>query len=82
MYPMLTAMSNTRYPKQCYYVLRRLDENGRNTVATKIKYLLHENGFGFVWISCGVGNSSQFLTVFGQRLIDCSLQVLQQNNNR
>ena len=70
-------MSNTRYPKQCYYMLRRLDEICRNTWATKIKHLLHENGFWFVWISDGVGDSSQFLKIFRQHLIDSSLQVLQ-----
>ena len=32
-----------------------------------------------MWISDGVGDSSQFLNIFRQRLIDCSLQVLQQN---
>ena len=27
----LTEIPTTRYPKQCYHILRRLDENGRKT---------------------------------------------------
>ena len=59
-------------------MLRRLDEIDRYTWATKIKHLLRENGFWFVWISDGVEDSFQFLMIFKQRLIDCSIQVLQQ----
>ena len=69
----LTEMSNSRYPKHCYLLLRRLDECGRNTWATKVKHLLFENGFGYVWINNGVGNSSHFLKCFKQRLIDTSV---------
>ena len=35
-------MNRDRFPYQCYKILRRLDETGRNTWATKINsYYLH-----------------------------------------
>ena len=40
--------------------------------------MLYEYGFGYVWINDGVGNCSQVLNCFKQRLIDYSLQNLQQ----
>ena len=72
----LKEMLNNRYPKQCYDVLRILDESGRVTWASKIRQILFEYGFGFVWISNGVGDFQQFLKTFKERLIDCSNQWL------
>ena len=54
-------MPPTRYPKQCYQLLRRLDKNGRKTWASKIKNVLYEYGFGYVWINDSVGKCSQLL---------------------
>ena len=54
-------MPTTRYPKQYYHMLRKLDENGRKTWASKIKNVLYEYGFGYVWINDGDGNSSHLL---------------------
>ena len=71
-------MPTTRYSKQCYHMLRRLDEIGRKTWASKIKNVLYEYGFGYVWIYDGVGNCSQFLKCFERRHKDCSLKNLQQ----
>ena len=53
-------------------MLRRLDENGRKTWASKIKHLVHEYDVGYVWINDGVGNCSQFLKCFKQRSLDTS----------
>ena len=52
----LAEMPTTRYPKQCYHMLRRLDETVRKTWASKIKNVLYEYGFGYVWINDGVEN--------------------------
>ena len=70
----IIRMDNTRYPKQCYYMLYHLDESGRNTWASKIKDLLSDFGFGYVWISHDVGNDREFLRIFTQRIKDCYTQ--------
>ena len=43
----LITMPDHRFPKQCYNMLRSLEESGRITWASKIKSLLFEHGFGF-----------------------------------
>ena len=72
------SMPSNRYPKQCYVMLRRLDESGRTTWATHIKHLLFRFGFGFVWITNEVGDSVSFLKIFSQRLCDCAKQNTQE----
>ena len=52
----IIRMDNTRYPKQYYYMLYQLDESGRNTWASKIKDLLFNYGFGYVWRSHDIRN--------------------------
>jgi len=64
----LTQMAPTRYPRQCYVMLRRLDDSGRVTWATFVKRTLFSNGFGHAWISGEVENDSAFLTLFQNRL--------------
>ena len=51
----LTRMSSVRFPNKCYKMLKNLDENGRNTWASKVRELLFRNGFGYVWIVEDVG---------------------------
>ena len=41
--------------------LKRLDDNGRHTWATEIRYLLHRYGFEHVWLSQGVEDIPLFL---------------------
>ena len=72
-------MEENRYPKQCYKLLRRLDDLGRTTWATHIKRLLFQYGFGYVWLNEDVCDFSIFLSQFKQRLIDCSYQTLYGN---
>ena len=64
-------MSANRYPKQCYLMLKQIDESGR---ITWVKDLLFRYGFGIVWITENVGDNNEFIYVFKQRLIDCALQ--------
>ena len=70
----LTQMSNSRYPQQCYLMLKSLADNGKVTWTTHVKSLLFENGFGHVWMAEGVGNGRNFLDIFTRRLKDFSLQ--------
>ena len=54
-------MHEWRYPKQCYLMLKSLDEIGRVTWASRIKNLLFQYGYGIVWISQNIGDSNLFL---------------------
>ena len=58
----LLKMENSRYPRQCYIILKRLDEAGRVTWATKVKNLLSRYGFGYAWQTkeWGMKNASYF----------------------
>ena len=57
-------------------MLRRLDEVGRITWATKLRILLCKYGFGNVWNSGGVGNEKLFIHIFKQRLFDCREEAI------
>lgn len=70
----LTRMDETRYPRQCYLMLKRLDDCNRITWATKIRNLLSRYGFGHVWLSQGVGDINGFVNTFKRRLKDNLLQ--------
>ena len=74
-------MLSTRYPKQCYRMLRQIDESGRITWASKVKTSLFENGFGYAWIADEIGNQDFFLKLFKQRLKDIYLQKWNSNLN-
>ena len=63
------------YPKQCYIMLKRLDEAGHVTWVTHVKNLLYQYGFGYVWIVNEVGNQALFKQTFTQRLKDCAYQT-------
>ena len=70
----LIRMEEFRYPKQCYLMLKRLDECNRITWATKVRLLLCRYGFGYVWLSQGVGDTYSFIRIFKERLKDNLLQ--------
>ena len=70
----LLRMQESRYPKQCYFMLKRLDEVGRKTWASSVRELLFSYGFGYVWITHEVGDENNFLLQFKQRVIDGCLQ--------
>ena len=56
----ILKMDNHRYPKQCYNMLKRFDDAGRNTWATEIKNVLFMYGFGYVWIAQDIGDDFAF----------------------
>ena len=67
-------MQESRYPKQCYFMLKQLDEVGRKTWASSVRELLFSYGFGYVWITHEVGDENNFILQFKQRVIDGCLQ--------
>ena len=74
-------MQENRYPKQCYFMLKRLDEVGRTTWASCVRELLFSYGFGYVWIAHEVCHENDFLLQFKQRVIDSCLQKWQSDVN-
>ena len=69
-----TYMQESRYPKQRYFMLKRLDEVGRKTWASSVIELLFSYGFGYVWITHEVGDENNFLLQFKQRVMDGSFR--------
>ena len=67
-------MSQSRYPRQCYLMLKAHDDSGKNNWATNIKNMLFEYGFGYAWIFQEIGNVNLFIYLFKQRLVDCYTQ--------
>ena len=63
----LLTMPSHSFPKQCYNVLKSLDDAGRNCWATKIIALLYKNGFSFILISQDVGDVNHFIRMFKHR---------------
>ena len=61
-------MTDHRYPKVCYSMLKVLDERGRITWASHIRCLLEKYGFSFVWISQGVVDVDIFMEIFKTKL--------------
>ena len=60
-------MTDDRYVKKCYIMLKCYAEAGVSNWATNIRKLLYMNGFGYVWESQSV---ELFLSLFVQRLND------------
>ena len=65
-------MPDSRIPKQCYKMLKSLDEIGRINWATKVKY------FGIVWFAQEIGDDDLFIKQFKLRISDCTLQDIQE----
>lgn len=70
----LVTLDDDRLPKAAYETSKVLDRRGTKTWATSVKTCLERYGFGYVWLQQGVGNKTQFLKQFRQRLIDCYRQ--------
>ena len=61
-------MSDHRYFNVCYSMFKVLDERGRLTWASHIRYLLERYGFSFVWVCQGVGDVYMFMDLFKTKL--------------
>ena len=70
----LLHMQVNRYPKNCYKMLKSLDEAGRSNWASHVRNLLFMYGFSYVWLSQDIGDISMFIAQFKLRLIDCCSQ--------
>ena len=70
----LLHMDATRIPYQGCRMLVSLDSNGKCNWVTKLRLLLHETGFGCVWLTQGVGDEQYFIQIFRQRLTDINFQ--------
>ena len=62
-------MGNDRLPKTAYEILLCLDRN-KKYWASRIRGILRETGFNFVWLQQGDGDVNSFLRSFKQRLVD------------
>ena len=62
----LLQMPSHSYPKQCYLMLKRLDDAGRQTWATSIRMF----GFGYAWIAHEIAKVPRFVTILSTRLKD------------
>ena len=70
----LLKMDTNRLPRKAYNMLHILDRRGKINWVSNIRVCLSENGFGYAWMSQGVGDENMFVRVFRQRLIDCRWQ--------
>ena len=71
----LLQMPSHRYPKQCYLMLKRLDDVGRQTWATRIRMFLYSHGFGYAWVAHEIANVPRFVTILSTRLKDMYTQL-------
>ena len=66
----LLNMHEKRIPKLAYNMLFHLDEMGKTTWASSIRYLLFSHGFGCVWLCQSVGDVNMFLREFRNRSVN------------
>jgi len=59
-------MPNSRYPRNCFNMLKFLDDLGRQTWASHVKELLFKFGFGFVWVTQDIGDINLFILQFNK----------------
>jgi hypothetical protein len=57
----LLEMHDSRYPKQCYYMLLKLDAAHRITW-TSVRNVLARFGFNYAWFSQEVGDINEFVS--------------------
>ena len=67
-------MRDSRLPKKAYSMLCKIDDRGKRTWVSDIRYFLFQCGFGEAWYNQGVGNTKLFLRELKVRLIDCRWQ--------
>ena len=70
----LLRMEDHRYPKNCYKMLKSLDEAERQNWVSKVRELLFQYGFGYVWIAQEFGDEKLFINQFKIRIADCMRQ--------
>ena len=66
-------MGNDRLPKTAYEMLLCLDRNGKDCWVSRIREILCETGFNFIWLQI---DKSSFLRSLKQRLVDMFIREL------
>ena len=70
----LLEMGNDRLPKTAYEMLLCLDRKGKDCWVSRIRKILCETGFNFVWLQQGVGDKNSFSRSSKQKLVDMFIQ--------
>ena len=70
----ILKMPNHRYVKKYYFMLKKLDNHGKNNWVSIIRYILCSNGFGYVWATQRVNNEKKIVATFLRRLQDQYMQ--------
>lgn len=70
----LLCMGSQKHSKNCYKMMKLLDEDGWHSWASKVCSLLYQYVFGYVWIAQEIGNENAFIITFKLRLTDCMRQ--------
>ena len=67
--PRMQTLEDSRITKKAYSMLLNMDSRGITCWATKIRKLLSEAGFYYVWLYQGVGHQKTFVHLSKDRLI-------------
>ena len=59
---------------KCYIMMRYFDDLDNNNWCTRIKKLLQDHGYGYIWDMPDIQNERTFMLAFVQRLKDQFLQ--------
>ena len=70
----IIAMPEGSLVKACYILLYNQCNLGKLNWASKVKQILNQYGFGYVWEGQSVNDVNSFLCNFKTRLSDCELQ--------
>ncbi len=71
----LMSLSHDSLLHSCYTNLYNQSRRGKNNWASKIRDILYQYGFGWVWENQGVPDQVAFIKLFSERIKDCELQV-------
>ena len=70
----IATMADFRFTKKAYNTLLALQSQNYTTWACRVRIVLYQFGFGFVWEAQSVGSVKAFVAVFKRRLADCFAQ--------
>jgi len=71
----LIALPENCLLKACYNMLFTQCNQGRANWASRIKLILQQHGFGYVWELQNPGDGKAFIIEFKERLKDCDVQM-------
>ena len=62
-------------------MLKRLDEDGKITLASQVRIVLQNFGFNYAWLAQEIGNPEYFLQLFISRVVEVCIQTWHININ-